>query len=217
MQRGSGSCAAALKSGNSRPAKGRCRGSPTSGASRPRCSDGASRLRATPGPSRAPYRPSWKFRCLTTARRCAPTSQYANPIRQTARIPWQLVVRVIEPRQDFDDMVARRRWSRSLGERSNGALTPADGSSRGTSLQWSCAARRLGSPRREFRLDGLPRGRDGTYGRSAHLHRPTLAARPAAAPQLAAPSAARGTARGQPQIPERGQRAPGRTGAARPL
>ena len=131
--------------------------------------------------------------------------------------PWQLLVRVLEPGEDFDRVVRGARPARGLGSRPHGAAAAPDRRAGGPALQRPRAAPRLRAARRELGLARLPRRGHGPDRGPADLDRAAPAPRPAAAPQPAARAAPRRAPRGQPQVPERGQRAPGRAGAARAL
>ena len=162
-------------------------------------------------------RPSSRCRCPTTARRSAPTSPSASSSRRTARRPGSCSCRVLEPGQDFDRVVrghgqleasAHGRMERLL--RQTGV--PAGLLFNGRALRLVSAPRGESSGWLDFRVADMVQ----TAGRPI-CDGPAPAPRPAAAAQPAARAAPRRAARRQPQVPERGQRAPGRAGAARPL
>ena len=59
------------------------------------------------GPRSPPYLRILRFLSPTTVRRFGRTSQYASLIRMNGAPPWQLLVRVLQPGEDFDLVTAR--------------------------------------------------------------------------------------------------------------
>ena len=133
--------------------------------------------------------------------------------------PWQLLVQVLDDGQDFDAPIARSTGSR-LEASPQGRVERLLRSHRGSrrpALQRRRASPHLRSARRELRLDGLPRRGHEPHRRAPPLLRPPPPPLRTTPPRPASHAAARRPPRGQPQVPERGERAPRRTSDARPL
>ena len=121
--------------------------------------------------------------------------------------PWQLLVRVLDPGEDFDRVVRGHGQLEASAHGRMERLLRQTGVPAG--LLFNGRALRLVSAplRRKLGLARLPRRGHGPDRGSADLDRAAPAPRPGAAPLPAARATPRCPPRGQPQVPERGQRA----------
>ncbi len=111
----------------------------------------------------------------------------------------------------------RGRPPGGVGPRPDGTAAAADRCTGRFAVQRPLAPPRLGAARRKLRLARRARGRHGHHGGPADRGCAAAAAEPDPAPEPAARQALRVTAGRQPALPERGERAAGRAGAARAL